>query len=216
MKKAFLVTANVTTRVVIDVENDEMSEKEYNNLLNQAKDKLINNLSNDYYDCIEDTREDKECPYNPSDDVIKNKHIYICPQCGEQLVQGNWDYNYDTAKLDFECPFCDWQGTDDDVDVVEQPTTIKHIGYYTNVEDLKKYANMSADEIIADVFNNIGDFRRTDDYHEFSALDFVEEMTMKFTTNGKYVVVSDLPNDMNVLGKPNVCDFFIDVYEIIE
>ena len=52
MKKAFLVTANVTTRVVIDVENDTLSEEEYNNLLIKAKDHLLSNLSNDYYDCI--------------------------------------------------------------------------------------------------------------------------------------------------------------------
>ena len=67
MKKAFLVTANVTTRVVIDVENDTLSEEEYDNLLIKAKDRLLSNLSNDYYDCIEDTREDDICPYNSNE-----------------------------------------------------------------------------------------------------------------------------------------------------
>ena len=33
MKKAFLVTANVTTRVVIEVENDKLNGKEYDILV---------------------------------------------------------------------------------------------------------------------------------------------------------------------------------------
>jgi hypothetical protein len=35
------------------------------------------------------------------------------------LVQGDWNYNYDTGKLDFECPLCDWVGTEDDVEIQE-------------------------------------------------------------------------------------------------
>lgn len=40
---------------------------------------------------------------------------YICPECGHEFQQGEWNYNYDTAQLDFECPFCEWQGTDNNV-----------------------------------------------------------------------------------------------------
>ena len=64
MKKAFLVTANVTTRVVVDVPDDGvLDDITYDKLVDKAKSGLINNLSHDYYDCIEDIREDKDCPY---------------------------------------------------------------------------------------------------------------------------------------------------------
>ena len=41
---------------------------------------------------------------------------YYCPECGHEFVQGESNYNYDTAKLDFECPECGWCGTDEEVD----------------------------------------------------------------------------------------------------
>ena len=91
---------------------------------------------------------------------------------------------------------------------------LKHLGYYNNVEDLKKYANMSADDIVADVFNKVGDFRTANDNYIIDEEDLVIG-TMKITTNEKYAIVDDLPIDMSLLGKPNVCDFFIDIYEIV-
>lgn len=41
---------------------------------------------------------------------------YYCPECGHEFVQGESNYNYDTAKLDFECPECGWEGTENEVD----------------------------------------------------------------------------------------------------
>lgn len=64
MKKAFLVTANVTTRVVVDMPDDGvLDEATFDKLVDKAKSRLINNLSHDYYDCVEDVREDMDCPY---------------------------------------------------------------------------------------------------------------------------------------------------------
>lgn len=64
MKKAFLVTANVTTRVVVDMPDDGVLDSPtYDELLEKAKSRLINNLSHDYIDCVEDVREDTDCPY---------------------------------------------------------------------------------------------------------------------------------------------------------
>lgn len=69
MKKAFLVTANVTTRVVIDMPDDGvLDEATFDKLVNKAKSRLIDNLSNDYYDCVEDVREDTDMPYDPNND----------------------------------------------------------------------------------------------------------------------------------------------------
>jgi hypothetical protein len=64
MKKAFLVTANVTTRVVVDVPEDGvLDEATFDELVDKAKSRLISNLSHDYYECVEDVREDMDCPY---------------------------------------------------------------------------------------------------------------------------------------------------------
>lgn len=37
---------------------------------------------------------------------------YTCPKCGHVFKQGEYNFNYDTAKLDFVCPECDWEGTE--------------------------------------------------------------------------------------------------------
>jgi hypothetical protein len=69
MKKAFLVTANVTTRVVIDMPDDGvLDEATFDKLVDKAKSRLIDNLSNDYYDCVEDVREDTDMPYDPNNE----------------------------------------------------------------------------------------------------------------------------------------------------
>ena len=44
------------------------------------------------------------------------KITYVCPECGYQFEQGDYNYNYDYANLEFECPICEWFGTDDDVE----------------------------------------------------------------------------------------------------
>ena len=40
---------------------------------------------------------------------------YICPNCGHVFKQGEYNYNYDTALLDFVCPDCDWEGNEKQV-----------------------------------------------------------------------------------------------------
>ena len=42
--------------------------------------------------------------------------IYICPDCGYEFQQGEYDYNYDNGALEFECPDCGWYGTDSEVE----------------------------------------------------------------------------------------------------
>ena len=40
---------------------------------------------------------------------------YICPICGHVFKQGEYNYNYDTALLDFVCSDCDWKGNEKEV-----------------------------------------------------------------------------------------------------
>lgn len=57
MKKAFLVTASLITRVI--AEEDATDEQ----IIRLAKDRLRHQFENDYNDIIEDVLEDTESPY---------------------------------------------------------------------------------------------------------------------------------------------------------
>ena len=46
------------------------------------------------------------------EDEDEEEGAFICPKCGHVFKQGEYEYNYDTAKLDFVCPECDWQGNE--------------------------------------------------------------------------------------------------------
>jgi hypothetical protein len=37
---------------------------------------------------------------------------YFCPDCGHAFKEGEWEYNYNTGKLYFVCPDCDFSGTE--------------------------------------------------------------------------------------------------------
>lgn len=41
---------------------------------------------------------------------------YFCPSCGHEFQQGEWDYDYETARLVFVCPECDWEGDENEVE----------------------------------------------------------------------------------------------------
>jgi hypothetical protein len=91
---------------------------------------------------------------------------------------------------------------------------LKHIGYFSDIEDLKLYENKTADEIVADM-NNSSNFI----FSEKERIVDLNEIVIgeiKYTTDGKYAVISDLPIDMNLLGQEGVCYFYIDVYQIIK
>lgn len=53
--------------------------------------------------------------YNIEDEEEEDEETYICPKCGHVFKQGEYNYNYDTAHLEFECPECDWEGNEQGV-----------------------------------------------------------------------------------------------------
>lgn len=66
-KVALLVTAEVQTRIVVEVADDfdveNISTEEFEKIANSAQHRLVGNLYNDYMDCVTDIELDKECPH---------------------------------------------------------------------------------------------------------------------------------------------------------
>lgn len=58
-------------------------------------------LADEYDSCYDNNEDDDE--------------EYVCPECGHVFEQGEYNYNYDTALLDFECPECGWCGNEHEV-----------------------------------------------------------------------------------------------------
>lgn len=102
-KIALLVSAEVMTRVVVEVADDfdveNLNEKEFENIANQAKHRLVGNLYNDYLDCVTDIELDKECPHT---DYIKAIREFVEAN-GESGIDEGVDCKYyafkDTLKL---------------------------------------------------------------------------------------------------------------------
>ena len=108
MKKAFLVTANVTTRLVIEIENDKLNGEEYDMLVAKAKERLINNLTDDYLNCIEDVREDKDCPYDKETDEETIKVYVNWETDGYSLEELGLPSEVDVPKDIEEEDIADW------------------------------------------------------------------------------------------------------------
>ena len=68
-------------------------------------------------DTWDDYIEDKE---DEDEEEDNEDGKYVCPNCGHVFKQGEWDYNYETALLDFKCPDCDWEGNENEVETEEE------------------------------------------------------------------------------------------------
>lgn len=69
-----------------------------------------------------------------------------CPFCGHEFVQGESNYNYETANTDYHCPDCDWEGTheqvlDEDTIISDLVDAIDNEGIEVNSEDAKNVIN---------------------------------------------------------------------------
>ena len=92
-----------------------------------------------------------------------------------------------------------------------------NLGYYNDIEDLKMFGNETADSIISAMLSGQGHFYELDDKCTCDEIDILD-LNPKFTTDGKYAVVYDVPTNMSKLEeyKNNSVDFFLDIYEVIE
>ena len=85
----------------------------------------------------------------------------------------------------------------------------KLLGYYYDLEDIKLYADKSADEIVADFLKGLGAFSSSVDYVNL----YFGDWNVEVTTDGKYAVVKDINY------RKNSTDFdegncYIDIYEL--
>lgn len=92
-----------------------------------------------------------------------------------------------------------------------------HIGYFNDLEDLKMMFNSPADEVIFDYKVDRGHFYKVE--AEMYNLEDIKHLNPQFTMDKDYAIVYDVPTDDSILynmTKDDYCDFFIDVYKVID
>ena len=71
-KVALLVTAEVQTRIVVDVADnfdvENIKDGEFCYISEVAKERLAQNLCNGIYDCVTEIKLDTEVPYNENEE----------------------------------------------------------------------------------------------------------------------------------------------------
>ena len=92
-----------------------------------------------------------------------------------------------------------------------------HIGYFNDLEDLKMMFNSPADEVIFNYKVDKGHFYKVE--AEMYNLEDIEHLNPQFTLSKDFAIVYDIPTDYGILydmTKDDYCDFFIDVYKVID
>lgn len=92
-----------------------------------------------------------------------------------------------------------------------------HIGYFNDLEDLKMMFNSSADEVVFNYKVDWGHFYNVD--VEMYNLEDIKHLNPQFTNDKDFAVVYDIPSSISVLNdmrKGDYCDFFIDIYKVVE
>lgn len=64
--------------------------------------------------------------------------IYVCPECGHTFAQGEYDYNYNTALLDFKCPECEWEGNENQLISVIKNRLVEYLKDNINKDDIER------------------------------------------------------------------------------
>ena len=92
-----------------------------------------------------------------------------------------------------------------------------HIGYYNDLEDLKMMFNSPADEVIFNYKVDKGHFYKVE--AEMYSLEDIEHLNPQFTFDKDFAIVYDIPSSISVLNdmcEGDYCDFFIDIYKVID
>ena len=92
-----------------------------------------------------------------------------------------------------------------------------HIGYFNDLEDLKMMFNSPADEVIFNYKVDKGHFYKVE--AELYNLEDIEHLNPQFTLSKDFAIVYDIPSSISVLNdmrEGDYCDFFIDVYKVID
>ena len=92
-----------------------------------------------------------------------------------------------------------------------------HIGYFNDLKDLKMMFNSPADEVVFNYKVDRGHFYKVE--AELYSLDDIKHLNPQFTMEKDFAVVYDVPTNMNILYKMDendYCDFFIDIYKVID
>lgn len=95
-KIALLVSAEVTTRIEIEVEDDfeiqNINSETFDEIALKAKQRLVNNLRSDYLDCVTDIELDTECPCTTEPlDSLKRK-------IRDEFMNTTFKHSYDAEE----------------------------------------------------------------------------------------------------------------------
>jgi hypothetical protein len=92
-----------------------------------------------------------------------------------------------------------------------------HIGYYNDIDDLKMMTNSPADEIIFNYKVGKGHFYKVEpELYDESEL---AHLNPQLTFDKDFAIVYDVPTDdniLNIMTNDDYCDFFIDIYKVVE
>ena len=104
--------------------NAELFEQNYNKFILEGSGDFDTNrlytlnADEDVYNEIKDLQDDG-IEVVDLDVKFSGEDKYICPHCGHEFEQGEYDYNYDDGLVYYECPCCDWQGNETEVELYE-------------------------------------------------------------------------------------------------
>lgn len=86
---------------------------------------------------------------------MENK--YVCPKCGHIFEQGEYEYDYDLAKLVFYCPDCDHSGCD----IIDNSKVENDL--YDKLDEYDLEGIEITDEDVLNVFQEIEDGEEYED-----------------------------------------------------
>lgn len=92
-----------------------------------------------------------------------------------------------------------------------------HLGYFNDVEDLKRLQHSNPDEIVFNILAGRGHFYKVET--ELYNLEDIKHLNPQFTMSKDFAIVYDIPSSISVLNdmhNGDYCDFFIDVYKVID
>lgn len=93
------------------------------------------------------------------DENYLNTEKTYCPKCGHKFNQGEYEYDYDSGMLNYDCPDCDWSGNEN---AVINDTKVEN-DLYDKLDEYDLEGIEITDEDVLNVFKEIEDGEEYED-----------------------------------------------------